>query len=204
MKKINVEHLKIKRGQLFFADLGADNIVGSEQRGQRPVIVLSNDVGNTFSPTVEVAIITSQLSKAKLPTHVEIDTRCGLLQDSVILIEQKRTIDKKRLVAYIGAIDDELTKKVNKAIEVSLAVGHKAKTSRVERLINEKIFDIHSIEMTIKVLEERKMLSEDMFQKLYTERGTKLDILEKFCKINDKNYLDYYKPVDYRQSFMAV
>ena len=85
----------VKRGDIFYADLSP--VIGSEQGGTRPVLVVQNDVGNKFSPTVIVAAITSQINKAKLPTHIEISARdVGLLKDSVILLEQVRTIDKKR------------------------------------------------------------------------------------------------------------
>ncbi|PKM47795.1 MAG: PemK family transcriptional regulator [Firmicutes bacterium HGW-Firmicutes-8] len=111
----------IRRGDIFFADLSP--VVGSEQGGTRPVLVLQNDIGNQYSPTTIIAAITSQISKAKLPTHVEV-TRgsSGLEKDSVILLEQIRTIDKSRLKEKITSLNEELMEKVAQAIEISVGL----------------------------------------------------------------------------------
>ena len=109
----------IRRGDIYYADLRP--VVGSEQGGIRPVLIIQNDVGNRHSPTVICAAITSQMNKAKLPTHVELSTRqCQIVRDSVILLEQLRTIDKQRLKERICHIDDELLEQVNQALRVSL------------------------------------------------------------------------------------
>lgn len=111
----------MKRGDVYFADLSP--VVGSEQGGVRPVLVIQNDIGNRFSPTVIVAAITAQIQKAKLPTHVEIDAkRYGFERDSVILLEQIRTIDKQRLTDKITHLDDEMMEKVDEALQVSLGL----------------------------------------------------------------------------------
>lgn len=111
----------VKRGDIFYADLSP--VVGSEQGGVRPVLVVQNDVGNKFSPTVIIAAITSQINKSKLPTHIEIGADdYGLAKDSVILTEQIRTIDKRRLRERIGRLDDELMEKVNNAMSVSFGL----------------------------------------------------------------------------------
>ena len=111
----------VKRGDIFYADLSP--VVGSEQGGVRPVLVVQNDVGNKFSPTVIIAAITSQINKAKLPTHIEISAdEFGLAKDSVILMEQIRTIDKKRLRERIGRLDEERMEKVNGALSVSFGL----------------------------------------------------------------------------------
>ena len=111
----------VKRGDVYFADLSP--IVGSEQGGVRPVLVIQNDIGNRFSPTVIVAAITAQIQKAKLPTHVEIDAkRYGFERDSVLLLEQIRTIDKQRLTDKITHLDDEMMDKVDEALQVSLGL----------------------------------------------------------------------------------
>lgn len=111
----------VKRGEIYYADLSP--VVGSEQGGIRPVLIVQNDVGNKYSPTVIAAAITSQINKAKMPTHIEIDAlEYGLAKDSVILLEQIRTIDKKRLKEKIGSIDDALADKVNEALAVSFGL----------------------------------------------------------------------------------
>ena len=111
----------IKRGDIYYADLRP--VVGSEQGGVRPVLIIQNDVGNKHSPTVICAAITSKMNKAKLPTHVELNTRrCAMVRDSVILLEQLRTIDKQRLKEKICHIDDELQQRVNDALLISLAL----------------------------------------------------------------------------------
>ncbi len=111
----------IKRGDIFYADLSP--VIGSEQGGVRPVLIVQNDIGNKYSPTVIAAAITSQINKAKLPTHIEISAQeYGLVKDSVILLEQIRTIDKKRLREKIGHLDDELMDKVNDALSVSFGL----------------------------------------------------------------------------------
>jgi len=111
----------VKRGDMFYADLSP--VVGSEQGGVRPVLVIQNDIGNKFSPTVIIAAITSQINKAKLPTHVEINAQeYGIQKDSVILLEQVRTIDKKRLREKIGHLDDKLMEQVNDALSISFGL----------------------------------------------------------------------------------
>ncbi|BDH63403.1 PemK family transcriptional regulator [Ureibacillus massiliensis 4400831 = CIP 108448 = CCUG 49529] len=111
----------VKRGDVFFADLSP--VVGSEQGGTRPVLIIQNDIGNRFSPTVIIAAITAQIQKAKLPTHVEIDAKkYGFERNSVILLEQLRTIDKSRLTDRITQLDEELMDKVDEALEISLGL----------------------------------------------------------------------------------
>lgn len=106
---------------MYFADLSP--VVGSEQGGVRPVLVIQNDIGNRFSPTVIVAAITAQIQKAKLPTHVEIDSsKYGFERDSVLLLEQIRTIDKQRLTDKITHLDEEMMSKVDEALQISLGL----------------------------------------------------------------------------------
>ncbi|MDR1001584.1 MAG: type II toxin-antitoxin system PemK/MazF family toxin [Clostridiales bacterium] len=112
----------VKRGDIFYADLSP--VIGSEQGGVRPVLVVQNDVGNRYSPTVICAAITSQINKAKLPTHIEIDSQqYTLVKDSVILLEQVRTIDKKRMREKICRLDDRIMKKVDKALLISFGLN---------------------------------------------------------------------------------
>ncbi|WP_296128403.1 type II toxin-antitoxin system PemK/MazF family toxin [uncultured Anaerococcus sp.] len=113
--------MKVRRGDLFYADLSP--VVGSEQGGVRPVIVVQNDVGNKYSPTIIVAPVTSQMNKAKLPTHVKIKgNKYGLPKNSVALMEQLRTIDKKRLREKIGSFSNDIMNKINEAMSISLAL----------------------------------------------------------------------------------
>ena len=111
----------IKRGDIYYADLSP--VVGSEQGGMRPVLIIQNDVGNKHSPTVIAAAITSQINKAKLPTHIELGGKSfGLSKDSVVLLEQVRTIDKTRLKEKMGRLDDTLMHRVDNAIAVSFGI----------------------------------------------------------------------------------
>ena len=111
--------MQVKRGDIYYADLSP--VVGSEQGGIRPVLIIQNDIGNKHSPTVICAAITSQMNKAKLPTHVELDSsRYALVKDSVVLLEQLRTIDKKRLRDKVCHLDREILRKVERALLISL------------------------------------------------------------------------------------
>ncbi len=111
----------VKRGDIYYADLSP--VVGSEQGGIRPVLVIQNDVGNKYSPTVIAAAITSQINKAKMPTHIELAAKeYGLNKDSVILLEQIRTIDKRRLREKIGRIDEKIMDSVNNALSISFGL----------------------------------------------------------------------------------
>ena len=112
----------IKRGDIFYADLSP--VVGSEQGGLRPVLIIQNDVGNKYSPTVIAAAITSRMGKTRLPTHIDVYAdRVGLAKDSVILLEQIRTLDKRRLKEKMGHLDGAVMSKVNSAIAVSFGLG---------------------------------------------------------------------------------
>ena len=109
----------MRRGDIYYADLRP--VIGSEQGGIRPVLIIQNDVGNRHSPTVICAAITSRLNKANLPTHILLDTNeCEIVKDSVILLEQLRTIDKKRLKDKVCHLDEDIMKKVNRGLMISL------------------------------------------------------------------------------------
>lgn len=115
----------IRRGELYYADLSP--VVGSEQGGVRPVLVVQNDVGNKYSPTVIAAAVTSKINKAKLPTHIELNaTDYGLSKDSVVLLEQIRTLDKRRLKERIGTLPVSTMKLVNAALLISLGFAEKS------------------------------------------------------------------------------
>ena len=114
--------MSVKRGDIYYADLSP--VIGSEQGGLRPVLIVQNDIGNRYSPTVIAAAITSRMSKAKLPTHIDIFAgEVGLAKDSVILLEQIRTLDKKRLKEKMGHLDDAVMNHVNTAIAISFGLG---------------------------------------------------------------------------------
>ena len=116
--------MSIKRGEIYYADLSP--VVGSEQGGVRPVLIVQNDVGNKYSPTVIAAAITSQKDKAKLPTPIELNAEsCGLAKNSVVLLEQVRTIDKKRLKEKMGELPPEAMSNVNSAISISFGLTNR-------------------------------------------------------------------------------
>ena len=113
--------MNIKRGDIFYADLST--VVGSEQGGLRPVLIIQNDVGNRYSPTVIAAAITSKMGKSRLPTHIDIHAdKVGLAKDSVVLLEQVRTLDKRRLKERMGHLDEQTMQTVNSAIAVSFGI----------------------------------------------------------------------------------
>lgn len=113
--------MNVKRGDIYYADLSP--VVGSEQGGVRPVLIVQNDVGNKYSPTVIAAAITSQQDKSKLPTHISVNgNTCGLSKDSVVLLEQVRTLDKQRLKERMGNLSSTDMNKINKALYVSFGL----------------------------------------------------------------------------------
>lgn len=117
--------MNVKRGDIFYADLSP--VVGSEQGGLRPVLIIQNDIGNRYSPTVIAAAITSKTEKSRLPTHISVEARavdggCGLARDSVILLEQIRTLDKRRLRERMGRLDEERMRLVDRALEISFGL----------------------------------------------------------------------------------
>ena len=122
--------MSIKRGDIYYADLSP--VVGSEQGGLRPVLIIQNDIGNRYSPTVIAAAITSRLSKTRLPTHIDVFAdRVGLVKDSVILLEQVRTLDKRRLKEKMGHLDESVMAEVNRAIAVSVGLGDWQPSERI-------------------------------------------------------------------------
>lgn len=117
----------IRRGDIFYADLSP--VVGSEQGGVRPVLIVQNDVGNRYSPTVIAAAITSQIGKSKLPTHIQVHTDSGLARSSIVLLEQIRTLDKRRLKDRMGHLDDATMTLVNDALSVSFGLSGESSSS---------------------------------------------------------------------------
>lgn len=112
----------VHRGDIYYADLSP--VVGSEQGGIRPVLIVQNDVGNRFSPTVIAAAITSQKDKAKLPTHIQLRSEgSGLARDSIVLLEQIRTLDKRRLKEHMGRLDEQSMSRIDQALQISFGLG---------------------------------------------------------------------------------
>ena len=124
IRSVNFVDTSVKRGDIYYADLSP--VVGSEQGGIRPVLIIQNDTGNRYSPTVIAAAITSQTGKARLPTHIAlpVNESCGLNRDSIILLEQVRTLDKKRLRERMGHVEEQVMEKVDTAIAVSFGLGN--------------------------------------------------------------------------------
>ena len=122
-RSVNFVDTSVKRGEIYYADLSP--VVGSEQGGVRPVLIIQNDTGNRYSPTVIAAAITSQTGKARLPTHIElpVEQECGLTRDSLVLLEQVRTLDKRRLRERMGRVDDQVMEKIDTAIAVSFGLS---------------------------------------------------------------------------------
>lgn len=114
--------MNIKRGDIYFADLSP--VIGSEQGGVRPVLIVQNNIGNKYSPTTIVAPITSKMGKSRLPTHIDINPspKNGLEVESVVLLEQVRTVDKKRLKEYLGSVEDEDILKIDEGLKISLQI----------------------------------------------------------------------------------
>ena len=111
---------KIKRGQIYYADLSP--VVGSEQGGYRPVLIIQNDMGNRYSPTTIAAVITTRKTKANLPTHIWLNSECGLPKESMVECEQVRTIDKKRLKNFMGQVSEEVMQEIDKGLKISFAL----------------------------------------------------------------------------------
>ena len=127
-RSVNVVEPIVKRGEIYYADLSP--VVGSEQGGMRPVLIVQNDVGNRYSPTVIAAAITSQQNKARLPTHIEIEARTyGLSKNSIVLLEQVRTLDKRRLRERMGCLDEKAMQRVDGAIAISLGLRSERDTT---------------------------------------------------------------------------
>lgn len=121
-RSVNLVDTSVKRGDIYYADLSP--VVGSEQGGVRPVLIIQNDTGNRYSPTVIAAAITSQTGKARLPTHIDLPVTdsCGLTKDSVVLLEQVRTLDERRLREHVGHVEEQVMEKIDTAIAVSLGL----------------------------------------------------------------------------------
>lgn len=179
-------NLDVKRGDILLVAL--DGCVGSEQGGVRPVVVTQNDIGNRYSPTIIGIPVTSEINKAKLPTHVEI-FGYGLDKQSVILAEQIRTIDKKRIIKYIGHLDEEMMQKVENATMVSLNLGD----SKKEKIAKDKALKIEKIEYALATLSEYGQTDNIIFKDKLRTRELYLKDLESYCSNNNLDFRNYYK-----------
>lgn len=191
MKKI------LTKGSIVWVNLRGNE--GSEQGGVRPCIVISNDIGNKFSPVVTVATITSRLSKAKLPTHIEVGYEEGLDKKSIIMCEQIRTIDKSRIIKYGGKIKRGKMKELDKAINVSLALGEAGINfmSLAEKTAIKKAKLVYETDGVIRLMNE---MGENLsLTRRYIQlREDRLNELEYYCRINKLNYRDYYSINEYQ------
>ena len=187
----------IKRGDIFWINFGDGNVVGSEQaKDLRPAIVISNDTGNKFSPIIIVALITGQLSKAKLPVHVEIGSSCGLPKDSLILCEQIKSVDKQRIDSFVCHVNQNILNKVDKSIEISLSTGESKyyTMSREEQTANMKAQQIHSADNALReLIQENESLK--LIDKYTNKRANKINELKEYCKLNGLDYTRFYSMV---------
>lgn len=177
---------KFYRGQVFFANLGEkpEGKTDCEQYGIRPVIIIQNDIGNKYSPTVIVASITSQRGKSKLPTHVNLDWKyIGLDKESMVMLEQIRTLDKRKLLSYVGKIGSEDKKNLDKAIKVSLEVQ--------EEEINIKVEKINDIDNIFRMGVQANSINDEFAAMLQEERGSLIKDLENYCKLKGLNAMDF-------------
>jgi mRNA interferase MazF len=199
VRGLNYEELKeLKRGDIVWVDLRSN--IGSEQKSDengRPVVIIQNDIGNAHSPTIITACITSQLDKAKLPTHVQIPSdNNGLTKNSVVLTEQIMTLDKKRrILRKTGSLDETLMTKIDRALSISIfPIRKKTDFEKlpnwIQVVITRKIENIHSFERAWLNCKTDKKSFKDMCLK---ERELCLNDLEEFCLENKLNYRDYYK-----------
>lgn len=175
------------RGEMYQADLGVSEkgAQDSEQKGVRPVIVIQNDIGNNYSPTVIVISVTSVIEKAKLPTHVELSAiECGLEKDSVALGEQIRTLDKKKLLWKIGTLSDEYMEKINDAILKSLALKNQKEEEYKKYMfkIENKVTEIKTLERSIRrCLDNNIDINHPYVAEMLEDRQNQLTYLRKMC-----------------------
>lgn len=173
----------VKRGDIVLCDLGFGE--GSEQSGIRPCVVIQNDKGNRYSTTLIVAAITSSSSKAKMPTHIEIDEKCGLDKASVILCEQIRTIDKNRVKKFIGSVNRDVREKIDKALMVSVEVFKNG-----ELAVKEQAVKVKSIEETLISIYDI-CNDKDTIEKIIFTYKIEYQLLENMCK-KYRLYMKYY------------
>lgn len=203
----NVDYKNIKRGDVLYVDLNKNGVdaVGSEQSGIRYSICLQNNIGNKFSPTIIVALVTSKLTKSRIPTHVEIPAgNFGLPKDSIVMLEQIRTLDKKRIVKNVGTVDDITLLRIDRAKDISL--GDLKPKSPLEKLprsiqneINKTIKKIYGCD---DILEDSN--NKDLISHLSKERKILLNHLERICSSYELRYEDYYLKQGKGENVIAI
>lgn len=183
---IDITKKRMRRGEVYYADLGEidRNVRTSEQRGIRPVIIIQNDIGNKYSPTVIVSAITSQITKTKLPTHVDLDYNyIGLKKESFVGLEQIRTLDKTKLISYVGELKKEDLVKVNKAVMQSLGLE-----------IAERVKGIEELDKVLAMAIDTNVDNNDFLNSLYKEREIKIQLLKNTCDKVGADFREYYNP----------
>ena len=178
----------VTRGDIVWVKMGG-NKIGSEQGGTRPAVVIQNDIGNKYSPTIIIAFITSQLSKRKMPTHVLLGKNEGLEKESIMLGEQIATIDKIRITGYIGRVQSEKMEEINNAIKISLGVRQIKIIDKQAEMLADKIKEVDAaIEVAIEL--KKSILD-------YTQlRAIRIGKLAKYCQDNRLNIKNYYNKED--------
>ncbi|MDC4245579.1 type II toxin-antitoxin system PemK/MazF family toxin [Clostridium perfringens] len=182
------------RGEVYIADLGKkpEGVKDCEQYGERPVVIIQNNIGNRFSPTTIIAPITTHVNKTKIPTHVKLDGEyIGLYKESMAMLEQIRTLDKRKLKEKVGDISPKDRKKINTAAALSLNLLS-IEEKNLE-IIEEKVNDIKKIDDHIKYAIKNGVDIEDFFEGLIEEREAIMEDLESFCKANGLNHNDFLK-----------
>lgn len=180
----------VNRGEIYIIDFGSDNKVGSEQRGKRAGIVIQNNIGNTFSPTVIVACITSQIQKKRLPTQVLIGTECGLLKPSMVMCEQTFTISKSRLLKLVGSATEEIMTYIDEALNVSLEL--KNPESREVTIAKEKANSILELDKFVQMCLDNGKPIEAIYD-FIEYRRIKLKDFERYCWDFNLDSSKYYK-----------
>ena len=199
-----MKNRNFKRGEIYWFDFGIAK--GSEQGGIRPAMIIQNDIGNKYSPTVIVCPITSQIKKKEWPTHVYLSDyiKYGLRRPSQVITEQMKTTDKSQLGDYIGIIDKVVMDRVDKAIEISVNVGSAKHLSepREIKVIKEKVEDIKDLDRFISMWFSKNNDTERI-QDYIEDREIAIKDLEKYAEMNNINYRKYYSHVNYNRSRMA-
>lgn len=191
-----VDNKVFNRGDVYFANMGEYN--GSVQGGTRPVVIIQNDIGNRFSPTVIVAIITSQTNKRLLPTHIELDHKyIGLYKESIVTLEQIRTVNKTDLISYVGCLSKEDMNKLDNATAISLDLINKNRKSNddeVMECINDKIKNIEQIDSVLRTAFATGVNNNEFLTKFLSDREGYIKDLEEYCIKNNKSYTEFYNP----------